>query len=195
MTVQTKPKLYLAGPEVFLPNATEMAENQRQLCEQYGFIGLHPMDNNIEPIDLGDQSIQTAVQIYRGDISHIRECDIVVANCNAFRGVPIDDGTAYEIGYGNALGKPAYGYIETLNSVSERTRSQYPCRQLADGKTIDQAGYLVTEDFGTSINLMMQCGMLENGGRLVEGDFEACLKAIREDLDTGALNLVLSTNA
>ena len=149
------------------------------------------MDNNV---DLGDQSMQTALQIYRGDISQIRDCDIVVANCNAFRGVLMDDGTAYEIGYGNALGKPAYGYIETLNSVSERTRNQYPCQQLADGQTIDQEGYLVTEDFGTSINLMMQCGMLDTGGRLVEGDFEACLKAIREDLDSGTLNLVHLTS-
>ena len=188
-----KPKLYLAGPEVFLPHAIEYAQKQRQLCEQYAFIGLHPMDNNIEPIAFGDQSMQTAVQIYRGDVSQIRECDIVVANCNAFRGVLMDDGTAYEIGYANALGKPAYGYIETLNSVSERTRDQYPCRQLADGKTVDQEGYLITEDFGTSINLMMQCGMLENGGRLVEGDFEVCLQAIRQDLDTGVLPLPSST--
>ena len=54
---------------------------------------------------------------------------------------------------------------------------------------IDQEGYLVTEDFGTSINLLMQCGMMENGGRLVEGDFEACLRAICEDLENGTLIL------
>ncbi len=192
MPLQMKPKLYLAGPEVFLPNATEMAEKQRQLCEKYGFISLHPMDNNI---NLSDQSMQTAVQIYRSDVSQIRECNIVVANCNTFRGMLMDDGTAYEIGYGNALGKPAYGYIASLNSLAERTRSQYPCRQLADGTTIDQDGYLVTDDFGTSINLMMQCGMLDTGGRLVEGDFEACLQAIREDMESGRLSLALATNA
>ncbi len=191
MSVQQKPKLYLAGPEVFLPDAAEMAEKQRQLCEKYGFIGLHPMDNNI---NLSDQSMQTAVQIYRSDVSQIRECNIVVANCNAFRGLLMDDGTAYEIGFGNALGKPAYGYIASLNSLAERTRSQYPCRQLADGTTIDQDGYLVTDDFGTSINLMMQCGMLDTGGRLVEGDFEACLQAIREDMESGRLSLALATN-
>ena len=191
MSLPRKPQLYLAGPEVFLPDALEHAQRQRRLCEQYGFIGLHPMDNNVE---LGEQSLQTAVRIYRGDIAQIRACDIVVANCKAFRGLLMDDGTAYEIGFGNALGKPAYGYIEALDSVSERTRKQYPCRQLADGKTIDQDGYLVTDDFGTSINLMMQCGMLDTGGRLVEGDFEACLQAIREDMESGRLSLVLPTN-
>jgi hypothetical protein len=53
----------------------------------------------------------------------------------------------------------------------------------------DREGYLVTDDFGTSINLMMDCGMLDHGGRLVEGGFEACLRAVREDLDTGRLRL------
>ncbi len=192
MSLARKPRLYLAGPEVFLPDAVEHAHRQHRLCEQYGFIGLHPMDNNIE---LRDRSLQTAVQIYRGDIAQIRACDIVVANCNAFRGLLMDDGTAYEIGFGNALGKPAYGYIDALNTVSERTRTQYPCRQLADGRTIDQDGYLVTDDFGTSVNLMMQCGMIETGGRLIEGDFEACLQAMREDMDSGRLSLVLPTTA
>ncbi|MCE2486667.1 MAG: hypothetical protein J4F42_14220 [Desulfurellaceae bacterium] len=54
---------------------------------------------------------------------------------------------------------------------------------------------MVTDDFGTSINLMMQCGMLDSGGRLVEGDFEACLQAIREDIDSGRLSLALATSA
>ncbi len=187
-----KPHLYLAGPEVFLPDAVEHAHRQRRLCERYGFVGLHPMDNNVEH---QEDSLQTAVRIYRGDIAQIRACDIVVANCNAFRGVLMDDGTAYEIGFGNALGKPAYGYMKALNPVSERTRSQYPCRHLADGKTIDQEGYLVTDDFGTSINLMMECGMLDTGGRLVEGDFEICLQAIREDMDRGRLRLLLPTTS
>lgn len=192
MALTRKPRLYLAGPEVFLPDAVEHAHTQRRLCEQYGFIGLHPMDNNVE---LGERSLQTAVRIYRGDIAQIRACDIVVANCNAFRGLPMDDGTAYEIGFANALGKPAYGYIASLNSLTERTRTQYPCRQLADGTTIDQDGYLVTDDFGTSINLMMQCGMLDSGGRLIESDFEACLQAIREDMDSGRLSLGPATSA
>jgi hypothetical protein len=53
---------------------------------------------------------------------------------------------------------------------------------------IDREGYLVRR-FGTSINLMMQCGMLHSKGRLIEGDFEACIATIRRDLDTGHLVL------
>ena len=35
----TQPKLYLAGPEVFRPDAIEYARTQRSLCVQYGFVG------------------------------------------------------------------------------------------------------------------------------------------------------------
>lgn len=185
----TQPKLYLAGPEVFRSDAIEYARTQRDLCVQYGFVGLHPMDNNI---DLSDSSMRTATRIYRGDIGQIKACDIVIANCNAFRGALIDDGTAYELGYGNALGKPTYGYIERLLPEQELLQERCVFTTLPDGRKVDQDGFLLVDDFGTSINLMMQCGMLDSGGRLVEGDFETCLKAIRHDLDSGTLLLAPS---
>jgi nucleoside 2-deoxyribosyltransferase len=181
-----QPRLYIAGPEVFLLNAAKNAENQKELCRQYGFVPLHPMDNNL---DLGDGDMKTAMRIYGGDIGQIRQCDIVVANCNGFRGVCMDDGTAYELGFGNALGKPSYGHILEKMSLVSRTIRDYPYSTTPDGRSVDTEGYLVTDDFGTSINLMMQCGMMFLGGRLVEGDFEACLKALRSDLDSDKLVL------
>jgi nucleoside 2-deoxyribosyltransferase len=184
-----QPKIYLAGPEVFLPNAVEHAEVQRQLCHKYGFIPLHPMDNNL---DLGNKDYQTATRIYRGDVNQVRECDIVVANCNPFRSVSeMDPGTAYELGFGNGLGKMSYGYIKEMIDLVKRIIRDYPTTPWPTDPSIhiDKDGYLVTDVFGTSINLMMQCGMTESSGRLVEGDFEACLKAIRGDLDSGKLKL------
>ena len=180
------PKLYLAGPEVFLPNALEHAEVQRDLCAKYGFFALHPLDNSL---DLGAQDMMTAMRIFQGDVQQIRDCDVVVANCNSFRGVCMDDGTAYELGFANALGRPSYGYIAELGSQVARTIRDYPCTPHEGDLHVDREGYLVTDDFGTSINLMMQCGMIDGGGRLIEGDFEACLKALRVDLDEGRLRL------
>ena len=112
-------KLYLAGPEVFLPKALEHAEKQRVICRKFDFIPLHPMDNSL---DLGNRDIKTAMRIYLGDIGQIRESNILVANCNGFRGVCMDDGSAYELGYGNALGKISYGYIRELTSLVARVR-------------------------------------------------------------------------
>jgi nucleoside 2-deoxyribosyltransferase len=37
-------------------------------------------------------------------------------NCSPFRGVSLDAGTAYEIGYACALGKPVFGYSNVLAS-------------------------------------------------------------------------------
>jgi nucleoside 2-deoxyribosyltransferase len=188
MSADTGLKLYLAGPEIFLPGATQKAEKQRDLCLRYGFIPLHPMDNNLDP---GNRDMETAKRIYLADIEQIKRCDIIVANCNGFRGVCMDDGTAYELGYGNALGKPSYGYIRELMPLSKRTVRDYPCQKPGEGNVspfeIDKDGYLVTDDHGTSINLMMQCGMLHQNGRLIEGDFGACLVALRADLDSGKL--------
>jgi nucleoside 2-deoxyribosyltransferase len=184
-----QPKLYLAGPEVFLPDAAGRAEEQRQLCHKYGFIPLHPMDNNL---DLGNKDYETATRIYRGDVKQVRECDIVVANCNPFRSVCVmDDGTAYELGFGNALGKISYGYISSMIGLVERTIRDYSTSPWPTDPTLhlDKEGYVVIDAFGTSINLMMQCGMSDTGGRLVEGNFESCLKAIWEDLDSGKLKL------
>lgn len=182
-------KLYLAGPEVFLPDAPARAKVQRDLCRRYGFIPLHPMDNNL---DLGRRGMKVAMRIQRGDVRQVIACDIVVANCNPFRGICMDDGTAYELGYGNALGKPSYGYIQEDIPLSMRTRRDYPCtkrRRRHKSIVVDREGYEVTDDFGTRINLMMECGMLGRGGRLVVGDFEDCLQAIRDDIEHGKLVL------
>jgi len=215
MQSQRKPKLYLAGPEVFLPNALAYAEQQRALCEQYGFTPLHPFDNGpavgerdvealarlyeavrlfpLEPLrhlmGLPSEDMRCAMKIYLGNIAYIRACDIIVANCNAFRGALVDDGTAYELGLGNGLGKPTYGYIDTALPSVQNVLQRYPCTIPPDGVPIDQDGYLVIDDFGTAINLMLECGMLLGGGRLVEGSFEDCLRAMRTDLDTGQLSL------
>ena len=215
MATQRKPKLYLAGPEVFLPDPLAHAAKQRALCEQYGFTPLHPVDNgptfgeqSVEALlrlyetvklyradtrpslsGLASEAMRCAMQIYLGNIRYVRECDIVVANCNAFRGALVDDGTAYELGLAHGLGKPTYGYIETALPTVQNVLKRYPCTIQTDGIPMDQDGYLVIDDFGTAINLMLECGMLLGGGRLVEGSFEDCLRALRTDLDTGKLSL------
>ena len=138
MKAADDPKVYLAGPEVFRPDAREYAQTQRTLCVRYGFVGLHPMDNNV---DLSDRSMRTATRIYRADVGQIQACDLVVANCNAFRGALMDDGTAYELGYANALGKPTYGYIDRL-LPGPRVRTDEVCVHHAAGRASRRRGRL-----------------------------------------------------
>ena len=134
-------------------------------------------------------AIIITMKIYLGNIAYVRACDVVVANCNAFRGALVDDGTAYELGLGNGLGKPTYGYIDAVLPTVQNVLHRYPCTIPADGVPIDQDGYLVVDDFGTAINLMLECGMLLGGGRLVEGSFEDCLRTMLAGL-AGAVEIL-----
>ena len=50
MTGSTMPlKLYIAGPEVFLPNAREVMKQKTALCHKYGFEAICPGDLDIPP--------------------------------------------------------------------------------------------------------------------------------------------------
>ena len=42
-------KIYLAGPDVFLPEAEAMAAAKKQLCAAHGFEGVFPTDPRPDP--------------------------------------------------------------------------------------------------------------------------------------------------
>ena len=46
----SRPKMVLAGPEVFLPDLLVAARKKNELCRKYGFEGVFPLDNEI-PVD------------------------------------------------------------------------------------------------------------------------------------------------
>ena len=48
-----KIKIYLAGPDVFLPNAKEIGKLKKELCEKYGFEGKAREDILIYALKLG----------------------------------------------------------------------------------------------------------------------------------------------
>ena len=41
-------KIYLAGPDVFLPDAIEIGRRKAAICDRYGVSGLYPLDNEID---------------------------------------------------------------------------------------------------------------------------------------------------
>jgi nucleoside 2-deoxyribosyltransferase len=181
-----KPKIYISGPQYLLPNAAEYKSEQIELCEKYGFEGIHPLDADV---DFTVDGARIAKDLYVALENMMKECHVIVADCNQLRGALMDDGAAYELGYCNALGKPSYGYVEKLGSLSENIVRYFSLEKNETGEYVDGHGYVVGDDFGTTINLMMQNGMTESGGRLVVGEFEDCLKSIRDDLDAGRLHL------
>ena len=128
-------KLYLAGPDVFRPDALQWAKDVRALCRREGHEALIPLDGRKTE----------AVGIYRNNLRLIGEADAVLANLNPFRGSEPDSGTCVEI-----------GYADDLRPMRERLDANADCR--------DIGGWAV-EDFGLALNLMLAVPVqLEPGG-------------------------------
>ena len=141
-------KIYLAGPDVFEPDAIAQGERLKALCTKYGFEGLFPLDNTII---CDGTPYEVAKAIREANIRLIEACDIVLANLDPFRGLEPDSGTVYEVGYATALGKEVYGYAKDRSTLLERVQKSQGLPSEAkfcqEGKSI--------EDFGLSHNLMM----------------------------------------
>ncbi|MGT2427135.1 nucleoside 2-deoxyribosyltransferase [Amnibacterium kyonggiense] len=170
--------LYLAGPEVFLPNAAEVVDEQRRICRAHGLTPISPLDKGDGP---GDRTVSRQDRIFAGNIALIRSADAIVANIRPFRGPDPDAGTAFEVGYAHALGKPVYLWAEDLASNRERVeRHLGPLHHRADGMLADRDGLLV-EDFGGPVNLM-----LVSPATVVLGPFEACVRRVADDVAAAA---------
>ncbi len=168
-------KIYLAGPEVFLPDAAARFERNKELCRRHGFEPLSPLDNAA----CAETGTGLARAIFAGNVAMLERCDIVAANCNPFRGACVDDGTAWEIGYAHARGKQVWGYCGRVEPLPVIVLSRIAATPHASGHPIDAEGYLVNEDFGNTLNLMLEFSLEGSGGRLIEGGLEACLAAIQ----------------
>ena len=142
-------KLYLAGPDVFLPDVEQKSSDLKRLCREHGFHPLFPLDNRI-PEFKHDHG--TAARIYQANITMIRAADAILANISPFRGVSADPGTIYEIGFGEALGKAVAIYTYDQTTYLERCRNQITLTDTA-GRIRDESR-LEVENFGLVDNLM-----------------------------------------
>ena len=135
-------RVYLAGPDVFYPDARARGAAMVALCRQHGFEGLYPLDaeldEHIQPISLA---------IYQANRTLIDQADAVVANLRDWRGFEPDSGTVWEVAYALAQGKPVIGYLPSNETLRER------CAAIAPNGT-DANGCQV-EDFGLPLNLML----------------------------------------
>ena len=141
-------KVYLAGPDVFLPDAAEIGRGKVGLCARYGLVGLFPLDNEVD-LDASNPSLQ----IFRGNEAMMNEADAVIANLTPFRGPGADAGTVYELGYMAGRGKLCLGYSNDPSCYADRVR-EFTNVMYRDSHLVDAQG-LTVEDFGLSDNLMM----------------------------------------
>lgn len=190
--------IYLAGPEVFLPDAVDVGMKKTAICSKYGFIGKFPLDAELKLKDRAcnevgarGESKDWAVSeaIYDANCQAIEGADILIANMTPFRGPSMDVGTAFEMGYAKGLDKPVMGYSNDHDPYLIRVQEWDGMLSPFQGQSepIDSDGLLI-ERFGLSDNLMLVHSAHEHGMRIITNNrpdidryrdlsaFEACVE-------------------
>jgi nucleoside 2-deoxyribosyltransferase len=164
-------KVYLAGPEVFLPNAREILDEKIALTREAGLI----------PVSPGDLAIpETPTRKAKGlaisaiDERLMRESGAIIANLTPFRGMHADTGTCFELGFMCALGHPAFAYTNVAADHYQRTSDYYGGVIVRDELDRPRGpDGLAVEDFDMIDNLMMHGGVESRGGTVVVGNAPA----------------------
>jgi nucleoside 2-deoxyribosyltransferase len=138
----SSPSVYLAGPEVFYPDARARGQAICALCTEQGFEGLYPLDAPIDPY------IQPKSRaIFEANKALIDRADAVLANLRDWRGHEPDSGTVWEVAYALAMGKPVIAYLPNAQTLRERMSELAPGGVDPDGNEV--------EDFDLPLNLML----------------------------------------
>jgi nucleoside 2-deoxyribosyltransferase len=177
-----RPRIYLAGPEVFLPDAIAVGGIKQELCARHGFEGVFPLDNTLDVARLPKR--QQAQRISAANEALMRTCAALIANLTPFRGVSMDCGTAFEVGFMRALGRPVLGYT---NVVADYRRRAEAYRRVNVPVAEADAGEVAVEDYDLAENLMVEAAIQASGGEVIRrgvprgremrdlAAFEACL--------------------
>ena len=159
-------RIYLAGPDVFLPDPQAQAQAKKALCARYRFAGVFPLDGGLDLSGLSP--FQAGLAIARANEELMRSADLMIANATPFRGPSLDAGTAYEMGFMRALGKPVLAYANVVGSYADRVAalSGRPLARGAAGHLVDGHGMAV-EAFDMADNLMVVGAVEASGAKLV----------------------------
>ncbi|MCW2286377.1 nucleoside 2-deoxyribosyltransferase [Rhodoblastus acidophilus] len=171
--------LYLAGPEVFLPDAIEVGLRKKALCAEFGFIGLYPLDNEIVEGENRD------ARIYAANLALIEQADAAIFNLSPFRGIGADAGTAFELGVFVAQAKPVFAYSGDPVDFCGRASAAFGAHHTPEGGLCDAHGFEI-ENFGNADNLMLDCALKSQGRSVLRAEtklplgdltlFTACLR-------------------
>jgi nucleoside 2-deoxyribosyltransferase len=170
---------------VFDRDPAAIFDRMKTLCLAHGVTGVAPLDNQVglEGIPPGKDLL---VRIVRADIALMDVLDAAVFCLDGFRrGPEMDPGTAFEIGYMKALGKPIAGWTRDIRAYPQRVADFFSS---AFGETLTQAaggpvggtsgvsrdpdGVLVHSE-GCVQNAMVQVGIELSGGTVsADADWE-----------------------
>jgi len=181
-------RIYLAGPEVFLPNAPELGAEKCRLVAAAGLEGVFPHDPKLKAQPAGNGV--EAERIFFANTALLSSCDALIANLTPFRGVSADAGTVFELGFMFALRRPIAAYTNTAESYHARTAVFRDRAGFADADRPE----CEVEDHDLSDNLMLEMALIASGARLIRHPspgapdmtdltaFRRCLEALAQRL-------------
>jgi nucleoside 2-deoxyribosyltransferase len=160
-------RAYLAGPEVFLADARHIGARKRAICTRHGLVGVFPADEE----DVGGPALpprERGLAISRTMERVMRGCDAMIVNLTPFRGPSADVGSAYEMGFMRALGRPIFAYSHDARPFLDRVTAFYggAVRLRSTGEHEDPDGMAI-EPFTLHDNLMLAGGVVASGGCLL----------------------------
>ena len=158
------PRVYLAGPDVFLANAREIGARKRAICQRHGLIGVFPSDEE-EDCNPSTTLPGRGLAISRAMERAMRSCDAMIVNLTPFRGPSADVGSAYEMGFMRALGLPIFAYTNDHRSYFDRVVEFCggTVHERSTGMHEDSDGMAI-EPFTLRDNLMLEGGVTGSGG-------------------------------
>ena len=179
------PKVYLAGPTVFHPEFAAIFSDRKKQCADLGFEGVAPIDGDAELAPATDEPAGLkllAAAIRKANVDKIRTCDAIIADITPFRGPGADDGTAWEMGFGEALGKIVLAFSDDADApYATQVEKRLGVRPITEEnpQLVDADGLLV-ENFLLAANLMLAAGPEK-----VMPSFKAALARLSEILHPG----------
>lgn len=174
---RSRPKVYIAGPMVFYPDAAERFREMKRILLDCGLEGCAPLDNQLG-LEAAVPGRELARAIYRADEDLMRKVDGAIFNIDPFRrGTEMDAGTAFEVGYCKALGLPITGWTTDARpypeKVSDFMKEAYqldlvetaPNASGATSGALRDADGILVHSEGLYQNLMIEMAIEAVGGK------------------------------
>lgn len=170
-THRERPVAYLSGPERYDEEAAKIYGRMKEICKEYGIEARTPLDQ-AEGVTQAEftNPYQKAANLFENYQRQIRDCDLVIANLNDYRGYECSNDTGFECGMAFQLGKALYGYMEDARPMKARVP------HLGEENGFRDMNGCNVEDFDYPLNLMFGSSMT-----ILEGRFEDVVKRIAAD--------------
>ena len=112
-------RVYLAGPDVFLPDAEAAGARLKAVCLRHGLEGVYPLDAGIRRREREPAALY-ARRLSEGAVLLLHGCHGMLANVTPFRGPSADVGTVWDMAYAHACRKPIVAYSDDAREYKER---------------------------------------------------------------------------